>query len=149
MKCSSLKHSGSEIKILSLGDTRARIGPMMQDPHLLLTGHAPKSHPNPRAHHWATPICYSSHNTRTSLHTIKSISKVWATKAQQDWPINVAINNRLLACKAKLGQALYYAKPALRVDSYFQVLALPQLIPLLAFMNQLYSNHYTKSCQLK
>jgi hypothetical protein len=29
MKCSSFKHSGSETKILSLGDTRARIGPMM------------------------------------------------------------------------------------------------------------------------
>jgi hypothetical protein len=45
----------------------------------------------------------SSHNTRASLQTIKSTSKVWATKAQQDWPVNVAINNRLLACKAKLG----------------------------------------------
>jgi hypothetical protein len=54
MKCSSLKHSGSETKILSLGDTRARIGPMMQSPRLLLTGWAPKSLSSPRAHHWVT-----------------------------------------------------------------------------------------------
>jgi hypothetical protein len=26
--------------------------------------------------------------------------KVWATKAQQDLPINVIINNRLIVCKA-------------------------------------------------
>jgi hypothetical protein len=32
MKCASLKHSGSETKILSLNDARACIGPMMQEP---------------------------------------------------------------------------------------------------------------------
>jgi hypothetical protein len=26
--------------------------------------------------------------------------KAWATKAQQDWPVNVAINSQLLQCKA-------------------------------------------------
>jgi hypothetical protein len=36
----------------------------------------------------------------------------------------MAINTRLLTCKVELGEALYYAKPALRVDPYFQVLAL-------------------------
>jgi hypothetical protein len=36
----------------------------------------------------------------------------------------MAINSRLLACKDEIGQALYYAKLALRVDPYFQVLAL-------------------------
>jgi hypothetical protein len=71
MKCSSLKHSGSETKILSLGDTRARIGPKMLSPRLLLMRWAPRSLPNPRAHHWATPICRSSHNTLASLHTIE------------------------------------------------------------------------------
>jgi hypothetical protein len=45
------------------------------------------------------------------------------------------INIRLLACKATLGQALCYAKQALKVDPYFQVLALAQLIPLLIFIN--------------
>jgi hypothetical protein len=50
--------------------------------------------------------------------------KAWATKAQQDWPVNVAINNRHLACKAELGEALYDAKLTLRVDPYFQVLVL-------------------------
>jgi hypothetical protein len=75
MKCSSLKHSGNEIKILSLDDARARIGPMMQSPQLLLTGRAPKSPPNPRAHHWAILTCHSSHNTWAPLHTIKYTSK--------------------------------------------------------------------------
>jgi hypothetical protein len=69
MMCSSLKHSGSETKILALNDTRARISPMIQSPRLLLTGQAPQ------ARHWATPIYYSSHNIQTSLHTIKSTSK--------------------------------------------------------------------------
>jgi hypothetical protein len=41
MKCLSLKYSGSETKILSLGDTRARIGPKMRSPWLLLTGRLP------------------------------------------------------------------------------------------------------------
>jgi hypothetical protein len=60
----------------------------------------------------------------------------------------VAINSQLLACKAELGQALYYAKLMLRVYPYFQVLALAQLIPLLTFINQLYSNHYISIFQL-
>jgi hypothetical protein len=75
MKCSSLKHSGSETKILALDGTRARIDPMMRSPRLLLTGRALKSPPSPRAHHWATQMCHNSRNTHTSLHTIKSISK--------------------------------------------------------------------------
>jgi hypothetical protein len=60
MKCSSWKHSGSKTKILALDDTRACIGPMMQNPRLLLMGRAPKSPPSPQARHWATPICHSS-----------------------------------------------------------------------------------------
>jgi hypothetical protein len=71
MKCSNLKHSGSETKILTLDNARARIGPKMRSPRLLLTGWAPKSPPNPRAHHWATPTCHNSHNTLASLHTIE------------------------------------------------------------------------------
>jgi hypothetical protein len=50
-----------------------------------------------------------------SAHNLKSTSEAWATKAQQNWPVNVAINSRLLACKAEIGEALYYVKPALRV----------------------------------
>jgi hypothetical protein len=69
MKFSSFKHSGSETKILTLGDTRARIGPKMRSPQLLLTRRAPKSLPRPRAHHWATPTCHSSHKTLATLHT--------------------------------------------------------------------------------
>jgi hypothetical protein len=69
------EHSGNETKILTLNDTKARIGPMMRSPRLLLTGQALKSHPSPRAHHWATQIYNISRNTQSSLHTIKSISK--------------------------------------------------------------------------
>jgi hypothetical protein len=54
----------------------------------------------------------------------------------------VAINSRLLACKAEIGEALYYAKPVLRVDPYIQVLALIKLLPPITFLNQLYSKHY-------
>jgi hypothetical protein len=71
MKCSSFKHSGSDTKILPLGDTRARIGPKMRSPRLLLTGRAPESLPMPRARRWATPNCHNSHNTLASLHTIE------------------------------------------------------------------------------
>jgi hypothetical protein len=44
--------------------------------------------------------------------------------------------------QGQIGEALYYAKLALRVDPYFQVLTLLKLFLLLALMNQLYSNHY-------
>jgi hypothetical protein len=47
----------------------------------------------------------------------------------------MVINSRVLACKTELEQALYYVKPALRADPYFQVLALAQLIPILTFIN--------------
>jgi hypothetical protein len=53
----------------------------------------------------------------------------------------MAINNRLV-CKAEIGEALYYAKLMLKVDAYFQVLALKKLLPLLTFLIQLYSNPY-------
>jgi hypothetical protein len=75
MNCSSLKHSGSETKILALDDTRVRIVPMIRSPRLLLTERAPKSLLSPWAHHWATPIYYISRNTQASLHTIQSTSK--------------------------------------------------------------------------
>jgi hypothetical protein len=71
MKFLSFKHSESETKILPLDDTRARIGPKMRSPRLLLTVRAPKSLPTPRAHHWTTPICHSSHKTLPTLHTIE------------------------------------------------------------------------------
>jgi hypothetical protein len=69
MKFSSFKHSGSETKILSLGDARARIGPKMRSPRLLLMGRALKSLPKHQTHHWATPTCHSSHKTLAALHT--------------------------------------------------------------------------------
>jgi hypothetical protein len=57
--------------------------------------------------------------------------KAWASKAQQDWLVNMAINTRLLICKTELGEALYYAKLALKINPYFQVLALLKLMPYL------------------
>jgi hypothetical protein len=53
----------------------------------------------------------------------------------------MAVNSQLLICKAEIGEALYYVKPALKVDPYFEVLALNKLMLLLAFIYQLYSNH--------
>jgi hypothetical protein len=44
--------------------------------------------------------------------------------------------------QAEIGQALYYAKLTLSIDPYFQVLALFKLMPTLALINQLYSNHF-------
>jgi hypothetical protein len=122
---------------------------MMRSPQLLLTGRAPKFPPSSRAHHWATPTCHNSCSTQACPHTIKSTSKAWATKAQQDWPINMAIDSRLLACKGWIGETLYYVELMLRVDHYFQVLALLNIIPLLAFINQLYSNHYNWNLLIK
>jgi hypothetical protein len=116
IKCASLKHSGSETKILALDGTRARIGPMMRSSHWLLMGWTPKSLPSPQARHWVIPICHSSRNTQASLHAFKFTSKAWVIKTQQDWPINVVINSRLLACKAEIGGALYYTKLTLRVS---------------------------------
>jgi hypothetical protein len=71
MKCSSLKHSESETKILSLSDTMACIGPKMRSPRVLLTGRDTMSPPNHRAYHWATPNCHISHNTLASLYIIE------------------------------------------------------------------------------
>jgi hypothetical protein len=68
-------------------------------------------------------------------HAKQYQGKAWATKAQQDLPINAAINSRLLICKAEIGEALYYTKLTLRVDPYFHVLALIKLLPLLVFLN--------------
>jgi hypothetical protein len=71
MKFSNFKHSGSETKILTIGDMSVHIGPKMRRPQLLLTGWAPKSLLKHQAHHWATPTCHSSHKTLTSRHTIQ------------------------------------------------------------------------------
>jgi hypothetical protein len=82
------------------------------------------------------PTSWTAHADRErERHICKTKGKAWATKAQQNWPVNVAINSRLLICKAEIGEALYYAKPVPKVDPYIQVLALIKLSPLLAFIN--------------
>jgi hypothetical protein len=45
----------------------------------------------------------------------------------------MVINSRLLACKAEIGEALYYVKLMLRVDPYFQLLALLKLNDITGF----------------
>jgi hypothetical protein len=54
----------------------------------------------------------------------------------------MAINSRLLACKAEIGQALYYVKLALRVDPYFHVFSSNQADANTGSQNPLYSNHF-------
>jgi hypothetical protein len=129
----SLKHSGSETKLLQLDATKAHIGPMMWSLRRLLTGRTPKSLPSPRARHWATPTCHSSRNTQACMHTYKFISKAWATKAQQDWPVNMIINNWLLIYKTEIGGALYYAKPTLRASPYLWGFSSTQVISITFF----------------
>jgi hypothetical protein len=51
--------------------------------------------------------------------------------------------------QGRIEEALYYAKLTLRVDPYFHILVLLKLFPLLALMNQLYSNHYNKQLSFK
>jgi formylmethanofuran dehydrogenase subunit C len=74
MKFLSFKHNGSENKILTLGDTRARIGHKMRSSRLLLMGRAPKFLPTHRIRHWATLTYHSSHKTLSSLHTMNNTS---------------------------------------------------------------------------
>jgi hypothetical protein len=96
-----LKHSGSITK-----DWRSMIqgpqsSPKMRSPWQHFRARAPSWHSIPQAgHHWATQTCHSTHSTQASLQTKRSTSKPWATKAQQDWPINMVINSELLTCKA-------------------------------------------------
>jgi hypothetical protein len=40
---------------------------------------------------------------RENIPAKQQHDKAWATKARQDLPINVPINNVLLACKAEIG----------------------------------------------
>jgi hypothetical protein len=49
----------------------------------------------------------------------------------------MVINSRLLVCNAEIGEALYYDKPTLRIDPYFQVLALNKLMTFLTFLSRL------------
>jgi hypothetical protein len=73
-------------KHYSLGEARARIGPMMRSPRLLLMGRAPMSPPSPLALHWATPTYHSSHSTRTALHTINPQAKAEQLKLSKTDP---------------------------------------------------------------
>jgi hypothetical protein len=123
-----LKHSGSITKDWHSTIQGPTSSPKMWSPRQLFRVQAPNWLPSPQAgHHWATRTYHSTCSTQAFLQLKRSTSKAWATKAQQDWPINVTINNRLLVCNASRGRALYYDKPTLRVSPYFQILALFKL----------------------
>jgi hypothetical protein len=110
MECSEFKHSESDTK----DDTRWYKGPhqalrckVLDSPSELRpqltsqsSGGLPLGHTNLPQHPQ-----YSG--------------KAWASKAQQDWPINVDINSRLLTCQA-LGKLYTNAKPTLWERPYFQ-----------------------------
>jgi hypothetical protein len=101
MKCSKFKHSGSVTKDC----TRCYKGP-----HRALRCEVPNSClelgslagiPLLR---WVATM---PHKLATAPAVLKhfcnpkrSTRKAWATKAQQDWPVNVAINSWLIVCKA-------------------------------------------------
>jgi hypothetical protein len=75
--------------------------PKMRSPRHLFRARAPSwlSSP-PVGRHCAIQICHSTRSTQAFLQRKRSTNKDWVTKAQQDWPVNVAINSRLLACQA-------------------------------------------------
>jgi hypothetical protein len=74
--------------------------PKMRSPRSFFRAWAPSwLFSPPVGRHWATRAYHSTRSTRAYLQAKRSTSKTWATKAQQDWPVNIAINNRLLICK--------------------------------------------------
>jgi hypothetical protein len=75
--------------------------------------------------------------------------KTWSTKARQDLPINMVINNWLLTYKA-IGEQLYlYVKFTLRVSPYFHILAifksLKPKLPSTLIKQELQPSNYTKA----
>jgi hypothetical protein len=102
-----VKHSGSVTKDWHSTIQGPASSPKMWSPRQLFRAWAPSWLPSHRVgHHWATWTCHSTSNTQTFLQPKRSTSKAWATKTQQDWPVNVVINSRLLVCKASSGRAL-------------------------------------------
>jgi hypothetical protein len=76
--------------------------------------------PSPRVECQATHTCHDTCSTQASpLHIIKFTNKTWVTKAQQDLPVNMFINNRLLACNTYRVSSIYKNKPTLWVIPYF------------------------------
>jgi hypothetical protein len=89
------------IQKTTLDDTRARIEPSDAKCLIVLHSSGPQltsqSSSGSSLGHTNLPQQpqYSAIST-----TKRSTSKAWATKAQQDWLVNLAINSQLLACKA-------------------------------------------------
>jgi hypothetical protein len=97
----SLKYRGSDTKDWHSMVQGPASSPKMQNPRQLFRAQASNWLLSPQVGcHWATQTCHSTHNTQSSLQPKRSTSKAWVTKAQQDWPDSMAINSRLLVCKA-------------------------------------------------
>jgi hypothetical protein len=105
MKCSKFKHSGSDTKDgtrqykgphwalrCEVLDSSSELGPPADFPVLRWVAIGP--------HELATATAV----LRYFCNKKRSTSKSWATKVQQDWSVNVAINSWLLASKA-LGES--------------------------------------------
>jgi hypothetical protein len=125
MNCSKFKSkSESELNINNSMIQGSASSPKMWSTRRLLNASAPSWPLSLQVGCQATQTYCNTHSTYVSLHTIKFTSKAWASKAQQDLPVNVAINSRLLVCKAYRVNPISVHKPALIVVPYFHVLAL-------------------------
>jgi hypothetical protein len=125
MNCLKFKsESESELNINNSTIQGPASSPKMRSPWRLLKASAPNWPPSLQKGCQATQTCHNTYSIQTSLHTIKFISKIWATKAQQYLPINMVINSRLLVCKAYRVNSISMHKPTLIVGPYFHVLAL-------------------------
>jgi hypothetical protein len=103
-------HSGSVTKDWHSMLQGPASSPKMWSPRPLFRARAPNWLLNPvMGHHWATQAYHSTCSTQSFLQPKRSTSNAWPTKAQQDWPVNLIINNQLLVCKASWGK--FYTMP--------------------------------------
>jgi hypothetical protein len=109
------------IQKTTLDDTRAALNPKMRSPRQLFRARSPNWLPSPPVGcHWATWTCHSNCCTQAFLQQKRSTNKAWATKAQQNWPINVVINNQLLVCKASWQSSILNPNPHYEWDLTFK-----------------------------
>jgi hypothetical protein len=109
----SLKYSRSDIKDWHSTVQGPTSSPKMWSPRQLFRSQAPSWLPSPQVGcHWATRTCHNTHNTQASLQPKWSTSKAWATKAQQDWSVNMTINSWLLVCKASWKSSILWQTQA-------------------------------------
>jgi hypothetical protein len=101
MKCSSFGNTAEVIHKLSRQLQGLALSPKMWNPVVTLQSFGSQliSHPSSELPLGHTNFPQHPQYLDISAHN-NFISKAWATKAQQDLPVNMAIKRRLLACKA-------------------------------------------------